>query len=309
MKKILPSTDGAVLEEIKSALRYFGHPNVQKQGRAAHILLQYEPTYTTFLAAEGIPIPSDDQQLSTLIFPSFKSLRQIDLEDSNSKAEAEPVVEVVAEPTREVAEEAEEVDEAIRLAFEAAGLNQPSPSTSGRAEFSSEDIFANLGDLPGDIFDAMARESLTQMARRKNAERMAAQKKAEATHSEPTLIKNSVPVIEETIQVAEAGTGEEVEEQVIDERLILEERGEKRSDEGEAGSEISLASKRPRLDESGVAAPFIVRPKIKDTPISSDASVIEDPAVALSLTASISLPADVAAFRAVLDVMAVALSA
>ncbi|GMP66444.1 hypothetical protein CsSME_00026818 [Camellia sinensis var. sinensis] len=30
LRKILPSTDGAVLEEIKSALRYFGRPNVQK---------------------------------------------------------------------------------------------------------------------------------------------------------------------------------------------------------------------------------------------------------------------------------------
>ena len=165
------------------------------------------------------------------------------------------------------------------------------------------------GDLPSDIFDAMARESLTQMARKKNTERMAARKKAEAAHSEPTLIKIFVPAIEEMIQVAEAKTGEEVEEQVIDERLIPEKRGEKRSTEGEAGSEISLASKRPRLEESGVAAPFIVRPKTKDMPISSNASAIEDPAVALSLAASISLPADVAAFRTVPDIMAVALSA
>ncbi|GMP68384.1 hypothetical protein CsSME_00028015 [Camellia sinensis var. sinensis] len=155
LKKILLSTDDAVLEEIKSALRYFGRPNVQKQGRATHILLRYEPTYTTFLATDGIPIPSSDQHLSALLFPNFKSLRQIGLEDLDSWEDAEPAVEVVAEPTRQVTEEAEEVDEAIRSAFEAAGLNQPSPSTSGRAEFSSGD---------------MAWESLTQMAQKKNTE-------------------------------------------------------------------------------------------------------------------------------------------
>ena len=84
------------------------------------------------------------------------------------------MVEVVAEPTREVTEEADEDDEAIRPAFEAAGLNQPSPSTSSRAEFSSGDIFANLGDLLGNFFEGMAGKNLTQMARKKNAERMAA---------------------------------------------------------------------------------------------------------------------------------------
>ena len=147
------------------------------------------------------------------------------------------------------------------------------------------------------------------MARKKNAERMAARKKAEAAHSEPTLIKAFVLVIEETAQVAAVEAGKEVEQQVINERLIPEERGKKRSAEGEAGSEISPASKRPRLKESDVVAPFIVLPKVKDTLISSDASAIEDPAVALSLAASISLPADNAAFRAMPDVMAVALSA
>ncbi|GMP75243.1 hypothetical protein CsSME_00032404 [Camellia sinensis var. sinensis] len=185
-----------------------GHPGCHvTPRRAAHILLRYEPTYTTFSAADSIPIASGDQHLSALLFPSFKSLRQIGLEDSDSGEDAEPTVEVVAEPTREVAEEAEEVDEAIRLAFEATGLNQPSLSTSGRAEFSSGDIFTNLGDLPGNFF-------------------------------------------EETAQVAAAETGKEVEQQVIDERLIPEERGKNRSAEGETRSEISPASKQPRLEES-----------------------------------------------------------
>ena len=50
----------------------------------------------------------------------------------------------------------------MRSAFEAAGLDQSSsPSASGRAEVSPGDIFANLGDLPGDLFEGMAKESLT----------------------------------------------------------------------------------------------------------------------------------------------------
>ncbi|XP_028099777.1 uncharacterized protein LOC114299268 [Camellia sinensis] len=141
------------------------------------------------------------------------------------------------------------------------------------------------------------------MARKKNTERMAARKKAEAAHSEPTVIETFIPVIEETTQVAAAEAEKDVE-QVIEERLVPEEQGKKRSGEGEAGAEISPTSKRPRLEESDVGAPFIVRPKIKDTPISSDALAIEDPAMALSLAALISLPADTAAFRAVPDVMA-----
>ncbi|GMQ09847.1 hypothetical protein CsSME_00053087 [Camellia sinensis var. sinensis] len=44
LKKIQTSADDAVLVEIKTALKYFGRPNVQKQGRAAYILLWYEPT-------------------------------------------------------------------------------------------------------------------------------------------------------------------------------------------------------------------------------------------------------------------------
>ncbi|GMP47622.1 hypothetical protein CsSME_00015284 [Camellia sinensis var. sinensis] len=86
----------------------------------------------------------------------------------------------------------------------------------------------------------MAGESLTQMARKKNAERMAARKKVEAAHSEPTLIKTSVPVIEETAQVAAAEAGKEVEQQVIDERLIPGEQGKKRSAEEESDRRLAL---------------------------------------------------------------------
>ena len=52
--------------------------------------------------------------------------------------------------------------------------------------------------------------------------------------------------------------------------------------------EDSLVGKRPRLEESDVVVPFVVQPKIKNMAISDDASVIKDPAVALSLATSIS---------------------
>ncbi|KAF5933049.1 hypothetical protein HYC85_029220 [Camellia sinensis] len=266
LKKILVFADDAVFSQIATALGYFGRPNLQKQGRAAYILLRYEPTYTTFSAADNIPIPSGDQQLAALIFPSFKSLRQVGLKASNSGQDVEPVVEVVAEPDREFAEEAEEVDEALNSAFEAARRS-------------------------------MAGESPTQMARKKNAERMAAR-------SGPALVESSEPVIEEPAKIVEAKTAKEVEQPVIDERLIPEERGKKRSAEREAGSEDSLANKRPRLEESDVVVPFIVQPEIRDTPIPSDASIITDPAVAFSLAASVSLPADKASFHVVPDLSA-----
>ena len=123
MKRVLTSADDAVLSDIKTALKYFGRPNVQKQGRAAHILLRYEPTYTTFSATDNISIPIGEQHHTTLIFPSFKSLRQIGLETSDLKQDLEPEVKVVAESTREFITEAEEVDEALKSAFETAGLN------------------------------------------------------------------------------------------------------------------------------------------------------------------------------------------
>ncbi|KAF5933381.1 hypothetical protein HYC85_029552 [Camellia sinensis] len=310
LKKILVSADDAVLSQVAAALGYFSRLNLQKQGRAAQILLRYEPTYTTFSAANNIPIPSGDRQLAALIFPSFRSLRQVGLEASNSGQDVEPVVEVVVEPDREFVEEAEEVGEALNSAFEAAKRSQPtSPSTLGRVEFSFGDIFGGLGDLPGDFFEGMAGESLTQMARKKNAERMAARKKVEAARSGPALVESSEPVIEEPAKIVEAEKVKEVEQPVIDEWLIPEKWGKKCSAKGEAGSEDSLADKRPCLEESDVVVPFIVQPKIRDTPIPSNASIITDLAVVLSLATSVSLPADKASFHAMTDLVAIALSA
>ncbi|KAF5951137.1 hypothetical protein HYC85_009081 [Camellia sinensis] len=146
LKKVLVSADDAVLAQIKTVHQFFGHPNLQNQGRAAHILLRYEPTYSTFSAADNILIPKGEQS---------DNLR-------------------------------EEVDEALNLAFEEADLNPSnSPSTSGRVDVSFEDIFTDLGDLPGAYPENMAGESLTQMARRKNAARMSARRKAETNQSEP----------------------------------------------------------------------------------------------------------------------------
>ncbi|XP_028072755.1 uncharacterized protein LOC114274969 [Camellia sinensis] len=148
LKKILISVDDAVLLEIRTALKFFGLPNIQKQGRAAHILLRYETTYITFSAAENILIPSDEQRFTALVFPRFKNLRQIGFEASDLEQDIEPAVEVIAEPTKEFAVEAEKVDEALNSAFEAAGLNQSnSPSISGRGNFLSEIFLLTVGRI------------------------------------------------------------------------------------------------------------------------------------------------------------------
>ncbi|XP_028096243.1 receptor-like kinase TMK4 [Camellia sinensis] len=105
----------------------------------------------------------------------------------------------------------EEVDVALNLTFEEAGLNPSNPpSTSGRVDISFEDIFTNLGDLPGAYPENMAGEALTQMARKKNAERLAARRKAEANRSEPPIVagaESSLPaLVEETTHIDTAKT-------------------------------------------------------------------------------------------------------
>ena len=83
MKKVLISTDDAILSKIMTTLKYFGQPSLQKQGRAAHAQLRYEPTYTTFSAAENIPIPEDEEFLIALILTNFRNLRQTGCEGSD----------------------------------------------------------------------------------------------------------------------------------------------------------------------------------------------------------------------------------
>ncbi|GMP93610.1 hypothetical protein CsSME_00043366 [Camellia sinensis var. sinensis] len=289
LKKVLTSTDDAVLSEIKVTLRYFGRPSLQKQRRVAHVLLHYEPTFTTFSAAENIPVPKDEEFLTALILTDFKNLRQ-----SETK-----------------------VDEALKLAFEEAGLNSVDPlSTSGREDLPLDDIFYGLEDLPSAYPEDMAGLSLTQLAKMANAERMASRRRAEAnragvpsaTQSQPSLL---VSESQPSLLVIEEGTGENrsVEaELVVQADQEAEQRAEKRSAEVEASSEDNRTDKRPRLEESDVIVPFIIQPKIKNTPIPSDALIIKDPAVALGMVTSVSLSVDKAAFRAEPDLVAIALA-
>ncbi|CAL5324424.1 unnamed protein product [Camellia sinensis] len=290
LKKVLVSDDDVMLVEIKTALQFIGRPNLRKQGRAAHILLRYEPTYITFSEADNIPIAQGDNQLAALIFPSFKNLRQISLESSDSEHAEEQVAELIAEDSDR---SAAKVDEVINLAFEEAGLNYSDPSsTSGRGD-AFEDIFLNLETFP-----------------KRNAERMTARKKAEAIHSGFVPTESVQPiVVEESAQVVIVKTEKDVERPIIEELLISEDRGEKRSAEGKGGSKDGPVDKRPCLEESAVVAPFIIEPKIKNMPISSEASALKDLAVALSLAAAVSLPADMATFRAKPDLATVALAA
>lgn len=136
----------------------------------AHILLRYTPSYATFSAIDHIPIPRGEDHFTNLIFPSFKNIKDVGLETSDSEHEREQAADPVAEDLNQL--EAE-VDESLNSAFEETGLNSSDPwSTSGQGDVSFEDIFTNLEDLPGSYPDNMASESLSQLAKRKNAERM-----------------------------------------------------------------------------------------------------------------------------------------
>ncbi|XP_028070132.1 uncharacterized protein LOC114272609 [Camellia sinensis] len=117
------------------------------------------------------------------------------------------------------------------------------------------------------------------MARNRNAERIAVRQKTEASHSGPAPIESSQPVmVKETAQVVSAELDKVAKQHIPEERLIQEEQSKKHTAEGEAGSEESPADKWPRLEESDVVVPFVIQPKIKNTPISSDASALKDPA-------------------------------
>lgn len=135
LKKILTSTDDAVLSKIKTVLKYFGRQSLQKQERGANVLLRYEPTYMTFSTVENIPIPIGENFLVARILTDFKNLRQVSCEESDS--EQPEVAEAVESDEAET-----EVDEAFQLAFEEAGLNSTdNPFTSGREDRPLDDIF------------------------------------------------------------------------------------------------------------------------------------------------------------------------
>lgn len=161
-----------------------------------------------------------------------------------------------------------------------------------------------MGDLPGVDPKNMAGESLTQMARRKNAEKMAARRRAESIRSVPPP---SVPVEEAEREIVAVDS---VVEQQSDD-LGVEQKGEKRPAEIEAESSEEITNKRPQIEElsQDLLASFIIQPRMKNTPVSTDASAIKDPAVALSVASAIFLPMDKAVFRAELDVISIALVA
>ncbi|GMP80494.1 hypothetical protein CsSME_00035572 [Camellia sinensis var. sinensis] len=60
LKRALSSADEAVLDQVKTILNYKGRANLQGQGRAAHVLLRYDPTYSTFSTADNIPVPTHE---------------------------------------------------------------------------------------------------------------------------------------------------------------------------------------------------------------------------------------------------------
>ncbi|XP_028052501.1 uncharacterized protein F44E2.3-like [Camellia sinensis] len=123
---------------------------------------------------------------------------------------------------------------------------------------SFEDIFTNLRDLPYSYPDNMARESLSQMARQKNTERMAARRRAEAERTKPpppppdARVESSPPApVEETIQIDVAETEPVIDQQ---EGQVTEHRGEKRPAEHEADYSENLVDKQPRVEESDLAS-------------------------------------------------------
>lgn len=87
-----------------------------------------------------------------------------------------------------------------------------------------------------------------------------------------------------------------------------EQRGKKRPADREAECKEDQSDKRPQVEESDLVLPFTIQPRVRNMPISSDTSALRDPAVALSMASSISLPVDRVVFRAEPDLMLIALA-
>ena len=93
----------------------------------------------------------------------FRNLRQIGCKESDSER---PEIAEAAESGQSETE----VDEALKLAFEEAGLNSADPpSTSGREDRLLDDIFHGLEDLLVAFLEDMAGVSLTKLAKKANA--------------------------------------------------------------------------------------------------------------------------------------------
>ncbi|XP_028110673.1 zinc finger MYM-type protein 1-like [Camellia sinensis] len=150
----------------------------------------------------------------------------------------------------------------------------------------------------------MAELSLTKLAKKANAGRLAARRRAEKIRTAESQSQSSLPVIKGT-----AKNGSAEAEPFVQASVQAEQWLERRPADVDADLEKDRVDKRPHLDESDVIVPFVIQPKIKNTPISCDASVIKDPAVALRLATSVSLPADKAAFREEPDLVTIGLAA
>lgn len=163
-----------------------------------HVLLNYYPTYSTFTAADNILVPSGERQLIALIFPSFKSLRDISAEGSDAVTREQ----VDEDAQSEGHAENQELNREIDLAFEHISPDlSNNPSTSGRVDLSipEDDIFIGLEDLPGTESEAkkMGGESLAQFARRRDAERIVARRQGSSFRGSQVTPTREVP-LEET---------------------------------------------------------------------------------------------------------------
>ncbi|GMP81736.1 hypothetical protein CsSME_00036349 [Camellia sinensis var. sinensis] len=87
LKRALTSADEAILEQVETVLNYKGCANLQGQERTAYILLRYDPTYSTFSVADNIPMPAHEWQLTALMFPGYKNLRDIGIEGFDASEE------------------------------------------------------------------------------------------------------------------------------------------------------------------------------------------------------------------------------
>ncbi|GMP97479.1 hypothetical protein CsSME_00045715 [Camellia sinensis var. sinensis] len=120
LKKCLSSRNEAILDQIKAVLDFVSHPNLHRQGCTNHILLKYDPSCSTFTAANHIPTPRGEQQLMALVFPSFLNFRKIRVGESSASeqegnsqdaeqvvGDAEQVTSLLEQMEQELAKQAE----------------------------------------------------------------------------------------------------------------------------------------------------------------------------------------------------------
>ncbi|GMP79111.1 hypothetical protein CsSME_00034780 [Camellia sinensis var. sinensis] len=158
----------------------------------------------------------------------------------------------------------------------------------------------------------MAGQSLAQLDRRKNTKGMASCRRAEVERNEPPPSSPDARAETPPAPVKDLVQTDVAEkEPVVDQQKgqVTEHMEEKRPAEHEADYSQGPVDKRPCMEESDLVVPFIIQPRIKNMPVASYESAIRDPAVALSLASSISLPIHRATFRTEADLLAITLAA